>query len=315
MMTIRQYEATCRNEWDEFVRTSKNGFFMFERGYMDYHADRFTDCSLMIYDDKQTLVALLPATIDKEDNAVVSHGGLTYGGLIVGEKMKQHTMLEIFDLMLAYLRTEGYVELRYKQIPHIYHKYPAEEDLYALYRHQATLLKVEPSTTIDLTCPYKMPKGTKAQIARAKKNEVLIVPSDDFDTFIDLENQVLMEHHNKKAVHTADELRLLHSRFPNQIQLWTAMKDNQMIAATLLFVSDQVVHTQYMASNDIGRQMGALDLLIAEMISKSKEQNKRYFDFGISSEDLGRYLNEGLIAQKEHLGGRTVVYNTYTIKL
>ena len=42
---------------------------------------------------------------------------------------------------------------------------------------------------------------------------------------------------------------------------------------------------------------------------------KEYFDFGISVEDGGRYLNSGLIAYKERLGGRAIVYDTYTIDL
>lgn len=315
MMTITRYTAAHQAEWDIWVRNAKNSFFMFERGYMDYHADRFEDHSLMIYDDKAMLSALLPATIDREDNAVVSHGGLTYGGLIVSEKMKQHMMLDIFDAMLDYLRQEGFAELRYKQIPHIYHKYPAEEDMYALFIHHAEVYKVEPSTTIDLSCSYKMAKGTKAKIARAKKYGVEITRSEDFETFIELENKVLKEHHNSRAVHTADEIRMLYSRFPEQIQLWTAQQNGNMIAATMLFVSEQVVHTQYMASNEAGRYLGALDLLIANRIEAAKAEKKKYFDFGISSEKLGQYLNQGLIAQKEHLGGRTIVYNTYVIKL
>ena len=44
---IKRYSDRCKDEWDDFVRDSRNGTFLFMRGYMDYHADRFADFSLM----------------------------------------------------------------------------------------------------------------------------------------------------------------------------------------------------------------------------------------------------------------------------
>ena len=39
--------------------------------------------------------------------------------------------------------------------------------------------------------------------------------------------------------------------------------------------------------------------------------DRTYFDFGVSTENGGGYLNEGLIFQKEGFGARSVVYDTY----
>jgi hypothetical protein len=60
-MIVRRYTAADQAAWGDFVRTSKNGLFLFERGYMDYHAERFSDHSLLVYDEKDRLTALLPA--------------------------------------------------------------------------------------------------------------------------------------------------------------------------------------------------------------------------------------------------------------
>ena len=79
IINIERYTAEKAAEWDEFVAKSKNGTFLFDRNYMDYHADRFADFSLMFYNDKHKLCALLPANID--DGTLYSHQGLTYGGL------------------------------------------------------------------------------------------------------------------------------------------------------------------------------------------------------------------------------------------
>ena len=159
-----------------------------------------------------------------------------------------------------------------------------------------------------------MPKGRKAQISRAKREGVIIEQSDDFDTFIELENSVLSEHHNTKAVHSAKELQLLKSRFENEIQLWVAEYEGEIIAGTLLFVYENVVHTQYMAANEKSREIGGLDLLIKTLVDKFSETHC-CFDFGISTEDNGQYLNEGLIAQKEGFGGRTTIYQTWEIRI
>src|SRR4029453_8772018 len=76
-----RYSLDRKAAWDEFVARSKNGTFLFRRDYMDYHADRFDDHSLLAYQGDQ-LVAVLPANL--AGDALVSHGGLTYGGFVAG---------------------------------------------------------------------------------------------------------------------------------------------------------------------------------------------------------------------------------------
>lgn len=311
MITIKPYLSENKAIWNEFIENSKNGIFMFNRNFMEYHSDRFIDNSLMFFDN-DNLIAVLPMNI--RDKVLYSHQGLTYGGFITDEKMKQHKMLECFEALKQYMQANNIEKLIYKIIPHIYHKTPAEEDLYALFKNDAKLLKLEPSTTIYLKNPCKMPKGRKAQISRAKREGVEIQESKDFKTFIDLENKILAEYHDTKAVHTAEELELLHFRFPEQIKLYIASLNNEVIAGTLIFEYENVVHTQYMASNKISREIGGLDLLIKTLIDKY-QNTKMYFDFGISTENNGQFLNEGLISQKEGFGGRTTVYQTFELKV
>ena len=284
---------------------------MFNRNFMDYHADRFKDNSLLFYDEDE-LIALLPAS--RHDHELRSHGGLTYCCFLTNERMKQPKMLACFEALKQYMREKNITKLIYKTIPHIYHKSPSEEDLYALYKNNAKLVKAEPSTTVLLKNPFKMPKGRYSQITRAKREGVCVLPSPDFDTFINLENSVLEAHHHTHAVHAAEELKLLKSRFENEIQLWAAHYNGEMIAATLLFVYDNVVHTQYLAANETARKIGGLDLLIKTVMDKFVS-SKTYFDFGISTENNGQLLNEGLIRQKEGFGGRTVCYYTWEINV
>ena len=311
MISVRKYASSDFDIWNDFVKNAKNSLFMHNRNFMESHSDRFTDNSLMFYDDEE-LLALLPCNI--KDNELFSHGGLTYGGFITNLKMKQYKMQECFTALKTYMVENNIKSLTYKTIPYCYDTLASQEDLYSLYVNGAKVLKVEPSTLIDMTIPVKLPKGRKAQIARAKREGVKIELSNDFESFIELENKILSELHNTKAVHSPAELHLLQSRFPEQIELYAAIYEGKLIAGTVIFVYNNVIHTQYMAADDKAREIGALDYVVSEVIEKYK-QTKRYLDFGISSENAGQYLNEGLIAQKESFGGRTMVYQTWKLDL
>lgn len=311
MISVRKYSSQDFDIWNSFVVLAKNSLFMHDRKFMEYHSDRFEDNSLMFYDDEE-LLALLPA--NKKDSELVSHGGLTYGGFITNNKMKQYKMLECFDVLKSYMVQNGFSSFIYKIIPYCYYKNPAQEDLYALFRNNAQIIKIEPSSVLDFRYPIKLPKGRKAQIGRAKREGVTIELSEDFDTFIALENSVLSEHHNTKAVHTGAELALLHSLFPQQIELYASMYQGKMIAGSVVFVYDNVVHTQYLAANDTAREIGALDYCISEIINKYST-SKQFLDFGISTENGGQFLNEGLISQKEGFGARTLAYQTWKMEI
>ena len=309
-MIIKQYTDSDLNIWNNFISSSKNGLFMFNRNFMEYHKDRFKDNSLLFYDNEK-LIALFPASI--KDGILSSHGGLTYGGFITNNDMKQHHMNDCFSALKEYAKQQGINEIIYKHIPHIYHKQPAEEDLYSLFYTNSQIIKIEASTVVDLKQPLKMPKGRKAQVGRAKREGVVISESEDFDSFISLENEVL-QRHDTKAVHSSAELRLLHERFPQNIKLLGAFYNNKMIAGTVLFIYENAIHTQYMAANEIAREIGALDYTISNVIETYKD-SKKWLDFGISTEDSGHFLNEGLISQKEGFGGRTDIYQTWKIKI
>ena len=308
-MIIKEYNYTDQNLWNNFIINSKNGIFMFNRNFMEYHKDRFKDNSLLFYDDDK-LMAIFPASI--KEGILSSHGGLTYGGFITSNNMKQHHMNDCFIALKEYAAKNGIKEIIYKHIPHIYHKQPAEEDLYSLFLSNAQVLKVEASTVVDLKMPLKMQEIRKRQIKKAIKSEVQVIECNDFESFIDLENEVLLERHGTKAVHTAAELRLLKERFPERIKLYGAYYQNKIIAGTVLFIYDNAIHTQYLAANDIARDIGALDFTISTVIETYKD-SKKWLDFGISTEDGGHYLNEGLISQKEGFGGRTNIYQTWKI--
>lgn len=308
---IIKYTPERQNEWDSLVASSANGTFLFQRNYMEYHAHRFTDFSLMIY-NKNKLTAILPASHHEDE--VTSHGGLTYGGFITHADVSSSLLLDIFEIVAQYLREKGIKYWNYKPIPHIYHSYPHESELYALHRQQAVRTACNLSSVIYLQAPLRYAELRRRGIKRAEKCGVTISCNDDFAPFWTILEDNLRQRHHVSPVHTLDEITLLHNRFPSNIQLYTATLNNQVVAGCVVYNTGIVAHAQYISASPEGKDCGALDMLFDHLI-KQEYKDCRYFDFGISTEDGGNYLNNGLLSQKEGFGARGVIYETYRIAL
>ena len=312
MINVVKYHEGLKSHWNAFVAHSKNGTFLFDRNFMDYHADRFTDFSLLFY-DKNKLIALLPTNI--QNNVIYSHQGLTYGGFITDHNMKAATMLECFTQLKSLLTENGINSLIYKTIPYIYHTHPAEEDLYALFRNHATLFRCDISSTIDLRQPIRYNRLRRRMIKRARENNIKITEIDNLIEFHTLLATNLKNRHKVTPVHSPEELQLLRQRFPQNIRLFGAYDPNQTLHAVgMMFYTRTVAHFQCSSPSEEGRVNGAYDLLVDFLINH-EHQDKHYFDFGVSTENNGHDLNEGLIALKEAFGGRAVCYNQYSLKI
>ena len=139
--------------------------------------------------------------------------------------------------------------------------------------------------------------------------------SDDFNVFMQIEEEVLLERHGVKPVHSAEEIKLLAKRFPDNIKLFASFKEDVMLAGVIMYESQNVAHVQYVANSKAGRNLGAQDIIENYLIKEHYRSDKRYFDFGISTEKQGTQLNVGLIQRKENFGANAIVYDTYKITL
>lgn len=311
-MEIRRYRREDKELWNSFVSKARNATFLFDRNYMDYHADRFDDNSFMFY-HKGKLKAVLPANV--AGDTLYSHQGLTYGGLLLDKKATIEDVLECFDSLNSWLRENGISKVVYKALPWIYQQYPSEEDLYALtWKCKAQLISRDISSSIVIDNKLKFAESRKSGIRKALSLNVEVVESNDVDVFWHVLEDNLGNRYNAKPVHTASEMKLLMSRFPNNIKLYVAKMNGEIVGGTLIYVTPQVVHTQYISASVEGKKHGALDLLFDYIINKVYA-NCRYFDFGKSTEQGGAYLNEPLIFQKEGFGGRGVCYDWYQWEL
>jgi hypothetical protein len=312
MLSVQRYAADQKDKWNGFVAGAKNATFLFHRDYMDYHAARFVDHSLL-FDWDGVTVALLPA---HEVEAILhSHHGLTYGGLIVGDEMTTSLMLSVFGALVGYARNSGFEALHYRTMPAIYHRRPAEEDRYALFRADAQLMRRDVLSIIDPAAGIPRQQRRRRAAAKAAKAGLVVAEDANFAAFWLVLEELLETRHDTTPVHSLAEIELLHGRFPDHIRLFTARDAGLGIqAGVVIYESAQVAHVQYMATSATGRGNGALDLVLSDLLDHVFGA-KRWFDFGISNENEGRVLNEGLAAFKEGFGARAMVHDSYRLDL
>lgn len=309
--TIRKYAPEDASLWDSIVNSSRQGTLLHHRGYMDYHADRFRDCSLIAC-RKGNPLCLLPANIDC-NNRLFSHQGLTYGGWITPCTHFDGTdMLNLFEAWIGWCGDNGITEIFYKCVPHIYHKIPAEEDLYALFRFGATPWITNLSSTIDMR---KIPEFNTQQRRHLKKSITLnpwIRETTNASDFMPVLTECLRARHDSVPVHSTAELQQLKDRFPDNIRLFLCGTGQETEAVVCIYDTNGVAHCQYIATSEDGRQNGTLTYLFHHLITEVFA-DRRYFDFGTSNEAAGTVLNSGLLHQKTGLAGRGLAYQTFRL--
>lgn len=311
MMIVIRYDPSHEERWNAFVATSKNATFLIHRQYLDYHRDRFLDHSVIVLDGHRT-VAILPAC--EQGTVVVSHAGLTYGGLILGLDATTPEAVAALADICRYYASMGFAQLIYKTIPHIYHVAPAEEDRYALFTLGAALWRIDVLSVVDVEARIPWQSRRRRATRSAQKTGALVRTSEDFRAFWGILEWNLATAHRRSPVHLLDEIQLLHSRFPDNIVLHACFDGTSMIAGILIYLTRHVAHVQYIASNPTGRTVGAIDLIVQQLV-ESTYADMRYVDLGASNEQNGRILNLGLIAQKEGFGARSIVHEFFKLEL
>ena len=309
--SVRRYTPNRQAEWDAFVDGAKNATFLFRRDYMDYHRDRFADHSLMVYRGGK-LVALLPAN-RAADGTLISHEGLTYGGLVVSRSATLHEVLACLHACLRHLHERQIPTLRYKRIPGFYNTLPDDEVAYALFLLEARLYRRDCAVVVSQADRLPFEERRRRQIKKAGGFNVRIVQEKNYSAFWE---RVLVPRlaarHGIKPVHSIEEITLLASRFPENIRQFSVYCDDEIVAGATIYETPTVAHAQYIAATDKGQKIGALDYLFNWLLNELY-RGKRYFDFGICNEQEGRVLNHGLQDWKEGFGGRSYAHDFYEI--
>lgn len=313
MITVKRYKASDESIWNDFIANSANATFILDRRFLEYHKERFRDHSLMLYDGVR-LTALFPANQSKAH--ITSHGGLTYGGLIVGLNTKLLTTLSCFYAVLAYYHQKGFKKVLYKPVPSFFHIQPFYHDIYALFLAKAKFTAVNTGFVTDMRVHPVISARRMRLVRKAQKHGITIVKARDCRRFW---NEILMPHLAKRftatPVHTADEIELLRNRFPKNIIQYHAVGEKKIIAGVTIFWDRGIAHSQYIAGSEVGREAGALDYLFWRLMTHEFKQ-ARYFSLGTTNMGSldGKDLSHGLVEWKEGFGAHMFPYPCYTIE-
>lgn len=300
--------------WDSFCSQSPLATFLHTRKYISYHGTRFIDQSLVISADNK-LIALFPAAIDPSDSSViVSHPGITYGGLLHTGKLRGDLMLEVLKLIVALYKNESFSSLIYKAVPAFYHHPVIQDDIYALHQLNATRFRCDLTSIIDLSHRLTVSKLRKRALSKAKASHQQILQSFDLidDVWLLLAEN-LREKHNQTPVHTLEQIKELHSRFPGNIFCVYSKIHDSVVAAVILFKTSTVLHAQYICSNQLGRETSSLDLIFARCFELCSELDLNFFNFGVSTESYGAVLNGNLYRFKNQFGAGSSVHEFYRL--
>ena len=324
MFRIEPYEEEHERLWDDFVlNKSINGTFLQSRSFLNYHPkDRFEDCSLLIFNQKNNLAAVVPACKDPNDTACFfSHKGSTYGGIVLDKKhYNGDTLLEIIESLEDYLRTAQFRSMYLKITPDILSVESPSLLEYLLYYKKYQQYS-ELNTYIDLE---KYDEDILSNFNQAKRRNINNCIKENLKCKkIYSDNEIIIMHtiikdnlkkYSVKPVHTAEELiKLKNIYIPNNIDFFVSHIEDNFNAAIVVFYfpKTKTIHTQYLCSKEEFAKLSPMSFMYYSMILEAKKINYKKISWGVSTEDFGHALNQGLLKNKESYGSTYSVNKTF----
>ena len=311
-MQAIEYQPSLQPAWDQVLDRARNGLFQFRRGFVEYHADRFRELSYLFLRDGEPL-GLVAGHRDGLDGWA-THRGLTHGGIVAVAEARMPDIQEMFNALHSCLRQQAVAKVRYKPLPWWLQSLPSQEDLWLLTQLGARREAVWLNTLVPLATGQKVSSLRRRGAARARQAGLQVIEGDCWEGFWSLLAERLSSRHGVQPVHTLPEIQLLAHRFPHNIRIWAALEEGRVRAGIVGFLTDTSFHVQYSAADDRGRELGALDQIVINLMQQ-EWAGRRWLSFGTSCESAGTILNDGLLAWKEGFGGHGAVYEELSYNL
>lgn len=326
MYDIVPYDDKYENRWDDFITLeSINGTFLHSRKFLSYHPkERYQDCSLIVT-KKNKIVALIPACLVNNEgkNIFYSHAGSTYGGLVLSNKeYKASYIIEMIDCFESYLIKLKFDEVILKLTPDLFSSQNSDLLQYILFFKKYQMYN-EISTYIDLKSYNSnilkdFSSGQKENLRNALKNNLefkTLSSEDELGDFYSVLCDNLLKY-NTKPVHSLSELKdFMYYRLKDIVRFYGIYSNNEMIAGGMIFIINNVVHTQYLAAKQKFVHMSPMTFLYYKLIETAKAGNYDKLSWGISTEQHGSILNLNLLSFKESFGSKYSLNRTYRKEL
>lgn len=316
MVYVKVFAKALTPEWDSVAREAVNGHFMFERRFMDYHADRFDDHSLLFYDDRahddRGPIAVLPA--HRKGGDLVSHAGLPFAGLLWKEDVRMNAMAGCVEAMVEHMAMHEFSRLFYSPVPTPYKRFHDDEDLYQIERAGAVLAGTKVACSARIGSNPGISKNRRAIVNRGARRGLRFERGIALADSYRIISAFLEERFQKRPVHSLAELELLTRRFPEEIRCDGVVHGDELVHAMITFHSVTCVRLQYTGGTRKGRELHAQDFANVSLLD-APEMQGRWFDFGTSMNPETGDLQSKLHWYKETLGGRTSLLRTYVLDL
>jgi hypothetical protein len=308
---VIRYRDEMKESWDSFVAQAKNGSFLFMRNYMEYHRDRFDDHSLLFV-SKAGVIACLPA--HRIDDVLCSHRGLTFGGLVMHERIQLSQVMTIFDSLLDHMKSNGIRTLYYRHMPHPYHRLPAEEDIFVLSGLGAKTVETKATCVVPAGIPVRYSQGIRRAVKRFATAGLTLRRSFDFAAFIAHCETYLWRRRGARPVHTGAELEHLAALFPDNILLYVVERNSNFEGGLVVYRNAVCAKAQYVAQTTFGQEAQIMPAIYHHVSTKVLPTGTM-FDLGPSNDPATGLLDESLHWYKESFGARTILLSSYQLSV
>lgn len=316
MFVFEKYSEERENCWDDFLfQKSINGTFLQSRRFLNYHPkNRFEDCSIIVFDNKKNIAAIIPACVVKQDGKKVffSHKGSTFGGIVISARYyRVKYLLPLLEELKQYWKEEGFDEVYLKITSDLFSSERTDLLQYALYYSGFVEYK-ELSTYVDFThCREELllefSSGKRGHIRKCIKEGMVlrnITSREEIGQFYNI-LCINLEKYHTKPIHSEEELiELKEKRLVSEIGFFGCYKGDEMIAGSMMFYFDKTktAHAQYLCANPVYNSMSPATFLYYSMMEEMRKIGYKRISWGIATEDFGRSINIGLINSKEDCG-------------
>lgn len=330
---IVKYENKHFDLYESFVENSINGTIFHERKFISYHPEeRFDDCSLLFFRGEK-LVAVFPAAIIQKENIKIlkSHPGTSYGGLIIKENLSYSFTNSLFEKLEEYCKKNNINFIEFRHSPRIFLKNPLDQIEFVLinrgYIREAEelatcyeLSQIKYLTNSQYINYFNNYTNTKARqnIKKAiskKLNFKFIHNDEDISNYYNiLENN--LKKYNTKPVHSLKEIIKLINLYPERVKISVTEFDGRILGGFLIFnINTLGWHIFYSALDYNYLEYKPIHFCLFKLKKYLSQMSYKYLNYGISTENSGKYINESLLSFKESFNGIGVVRTYWQKKL
>jgi len=319
MIKVKNLSKDNHLVWDSFVRNANNGTIFHLRKFLNYHSEgSFKDNSIEFYKGNN-LLSVFPAAAIIEDGKriLVSHPGSSYGSFVTKEDLSIKDAIEVVEELNSYAIRAGFDGIQMTIPPSFYSNRVSNYIEYALLSSGFNYLRREVTSTLTIgENEDEILKKFKSSHQRAvKKSQNLGVEvriTNKVDDFFSILETNLKIRHDVKPTHTIDELKTLITLFHEEIKVFGAFYNHQMIAGVLnITVKEGVALAFYISHKNEFQELRPLNLLFFNIFKWALTNNIKMYDFGTFT--VNGIANMGLGRFKENFGASGVFRDTFKI--